>query len=836
MQTQYTDTQSHQNSQFRQFLPHLIVIGVFLIVAAVFCSPWLQGSKLLPHDVEQWLKMSKETRDFKAATGETSYWMNNVFSGMPSALTDPYYENNWFSKIKNKLILYTHGENMNPIMLFFWAMLGGYLLSLAFKVRPWLAAIAGIAFAFSTYNPIIIAAGHTTKFLDIAYVPGILAGIVFAYRGKYWVGAALAGIYTAFAIDAGHYQIIYYSLFAVVALVVCEFIIALKSGTLKKFFLASALLLVAGGLAVGTSSTRLLLTQEVTKYTMRGTEKELKSADDNHGLDKDYAFKWSNGVEETLALMVPNLFGGGHLLRISENNRDAQELAGMFKMKPSDLSGFSYWGPQQEDGFGGSVYFGVVIIFLAIFGIAVIRNPRKWWLVVASLLFIMISWGKNFSALNFTLFDYLPMMNKFRSPNMAVALASMLIPVLAVWGLNEVLTGKVSKEEAFKKLKTSLIATGIIFLIIFIAVFAMFDYTGAADTRIFGNVWSQVGSKVIEFRKGLAIKDFWRSLFFVLLAAVVLWMFIKDKINANVATIAMALIAALDILPVANRYLGSDKYLTPSEYDLAFAPRPVDREILKDKGYYRVLDLSRDLFNSADASYHHKTIGGYHPSKLQIYQDLILNHLGNLNSQVIAMLNGKYIIHSDRAGKLVVSQNPQALGNAWFVRNVKTVNTAEEEINALNAPSLNNPFDSTAGDFNAAETVIVRTTELDKLGNLTQLQTDSTATIELKSYSPMKLTYESNSSVDGIAVFSEIYYPLDWEAKIDGQTVPIARVNYVLRALKVPAGKHTIEMVYNTPKSVQTGDKIALASSIGLILFAGAGLFLHFRRKSQDEE
>lgn len=825
------EAKASSNVGLRRFLPHLIVLGVFLIVAAVFCSPWLQGNRLLPHDVESWLKMSKETRDYKEATGETSYWMNNVFGGMPSALTDPYYDNNWFSKIKNTLILYTHGENMNPIMLFFWAMLGGYLLALTFKVKPWLAAIAGIAFAFSTYNPIIIAAGHTTKFLDIAYVPGILAGIAMAYRGKYWLGAGIAGVYTAFAIDAGHYQIVYYSLFAVLALVISELVIALKRGRIKNFAIASALLLLAGGLAAGTSSTRLLLTQEVTKYTMRGTEKELETHAEDQGLDKGYAFKWSNGVGETMALMVPNLYGGGHLMKVNEDNDKAQDLMQTFRLQPQQLAGLAYWGPQQEDGLGGSIYFGAIIIFLAVFAVLVIRSPRKWWLVAASIFFIMLSWGKNFPALNYTLFDVLPMMNKFRSPNMAMALASMLVPVLALWGMNEVLTGKVSREEAFKKFKASIIATGVIFLILFVAVYSMMDYTGAMDPKMFGEAWSQVSGKVIDFRRSLASSDLWRSLFFVLLAAAVVFAFIKEKIKANVATIALALLIAIDMLPVAARYLGEDKYRSQSEYDMAFAARPVDQEILKDTSYYRVLDLSRDLFNSADASYHHKTIGGYHPSKLQIYQDLIQRHIGSLNSSVINMLNGKYIINADRSGKPVAFPNTAALGNAWFVQEVKTVKTAEEEITALNAPPLSAPNDSTKGDFNPATTVVVRESELEKLGGTSTLQADTAASIRLTSYSPMKLTYESNSSADGIAVFSEIFYPLDWEATIDGQKVPIARVNYVLRGIKIPAGAHKIEMVYNTPKSVKTGDKIALASSIGLLLLAGAGLWMHFRKK-----
>lgn len=822
---------------FKKYLPHLVVLGIFLVIAAFFCSPWLQGQKLLPHDVEQWLKMSKETRDYRDATGETSFWMNNDFAGMPSALTDPYSENNWFSKIKNATIFYKHGENMNPILLFFWAMVGGFLLALSLKIRPWLAGIAGVAFAFSTYNPIIIAAGHTTKMLDIAYVPGILAGMVLAYRGKYWIGAAIAGLYTAFALDAGHYQIIYYSLFAIMALSVSELVKAIKHKELKRFLIASAFLAAVAGLAAGTAASRLMLTQEVSQYTMRGDNKELQTEENDKGLDKDYAFKWSNGVEETFALMVPNLYGGGHLMKVNEHSDAAQDVMNTFRLQPAQLSGLAYWGPQQEDGLGGSVYFGIVIVFLAILSILVVRSHNKWWLVAASVLFIVISWGKNFAALNYLLFDTLPMMNKFRSPNMAMAITSMLFPILAVWALNDILTGKVSKEEAWKKVRMAFLITGGILLLVLIAIYSMMDFTGKMDPQIFGQSWAQVSSKIIAFRKSMASKDAWRSILFLLLATGVLWAFTKDKINTTVATVLIALLVIIDILPIANRYLGSDKYMDEAVYDARFAPRPVDKEILKDNTYYRVLDLSADLFNSADASYHHKTIGGYHPAKLQIYQDLIMNQLGGLNSAVVNMLNGKYIINPDQTGKkLMAIPNPGALGNAWFVSHIQKVKTAREEMDALNAPSLSNPADTGKGNFNPGQTVLVRESEMPKLGMESVPSVDSTAGIELTSYSPMKLTYKSKNAQEGIAVFSEIYYPLDWEAKIDGKTVPIARANYVLRALKIPAGEHTIEMIYNTPGSFAKGETITLICSIILLIFILAGLYFYFTGKQKSRK
>lgn len=818
-----------EKSFIQKLIPHFIILAIFLIIASVFCSPWLQGNKILPHDVEQWLRMSKESRDYKEATGNTAFWVNNNFAGMPNALTDPYYEGNLFGAIKNWGFFYQHGEVISPIFLFFWAMLGAYILGLALGFKKWIAAIAGIAFAFSSYNPIIIAAGHTTKMVDIAYFPGVLAGVLIAYRGKYLRGAALAGTFVAFSLAAGHYQIIYYSIFGVVALAVSELIKAIKNGQMKNFMVASAFLLVGAALAGGTSTSRIMLTEEVTEYTIRGNQKEMGDATENSakGLDKDYAFKWSNGIEETFALLVPNLYGGGHLMHFNDDNKLTVDT----RIPAASVSGISYWGPQQSDGLGGSIYFGAVIVFLFILSLLVVRSKDKWWMVAASLFFIMLSWGKNFSAFNFLLFDTLPMMNKFRSPNMAMSMASLFFPILAAWAVNDIVTGKLSKEELIKKLKLGFGITAGLLVVMLLAAYTMMDFVGAMDPTIFKDQWTQLSAKVIDFRRSLAVKDILRSLFFVIVAAAVLWMFLKEKMNAKFAIVGIAVLVVFDMLPIANRYLGADKYLDQNTYDRHFAARPVDNEILKDKTYYRVLDLSSDLFNSSTASYFHKTIGGYHPAKLQIYQDLIANQIGKMNSAVINMLNGKYIINPDPSGKLGVIPNPGALGNAWFVNEVKVVNTAQEEMQALNAPSLSNPNDSTAGSFNPAQTVIVRASELPKLDGGQIAAAPTGGKVELTSYSPDKMVYSSNNTSDGIAVFSEIYYPLDWEAKIDGKTVPIARVNYVLRGLKIPAGAHTIEMIYHTPQSFVKGERVALICSIVLILMIFGGFYLYFREQ-----
>lgn len=804
------------NSRFQKLVPHLIVLGIFIVVSFVFCYPVLQGDKLLAHDTYSWMGMSKEGRDYYNKTGENPLWANNMFGGMPQTMVYIEYKNNWFQKLSHIIQGVTVGEPTNPAMFFLLAMVSFYVLMCAMRIPRWLGVIGSLAFAFSSYNPIIIVAGHGTKMLDIAFLPGIMAGIILAYRGKYWIGGIVTGLFLCFYISEGHYQIMFYSLFLVLAMIISAFISAMRNGKIRQFLIASAVLAVVAALAAGTNATRLMMVPEYNKYSTRvGSELTNPEKDQNGGLDKSYAFNWSNGVEETLLIMVPNLFGG-------------------------TMDKAMYWGAQQEDGTGTPIYFGAVICLLTILSLSIIKSRHKWWLVVVSIFFIMVSWGKNFPALNYFLFDHFPLFNKFRSPNMAMSIASITFPILAMWGLKDFFAEKYSKEELWKKLKLSLIITGGLLVIILISTQTVMSYKGAIDDRIFGNNTAAL-EQVKEERQSAAASDAFRGLVFVLLAGGALWAYAKGKIKKEYAIAGIGLLVAFDEIPVANRYLNKDNYIDEMQYEAYFIPRPADAQILKDPDpYYRVFDVStrtntgdqRNVFNDASSSLFHKTVGGYHPAKLSVYQDLIEHQIGKLNSAVLSMLNTKYIIQDGPNGQAVASQYPFACGNAWFVSDIKWVKNADEEMSSLNAPSLADPQDTTKGNFQPLKTAVIRETFKNQMKHAA-VGKDSTAGIALTKYSPRGLEFESKNAQAGLAVFSDIWYPEGWTATIDGKEVPIIRADYVLRALQVPAGNHIIKFSFDS-KAYNEGERIALICSILLVLIIIAGVYFTMKTKRQE--
>lgn len=831
-----------QQEGFKKFLPHLMVIAIFIFLSCAFCYPSFQGMVLDQHDIKTWLWGSKEGRDYYTQTGENALWANNMFGGMPQALVTALPKNNWYDNLAHIITLSSRGGTSNPAVFFFIAMVSFYVLMMALRVNKWLGAIGAIAFAFSTYNPTIITAGHTTKMLDIAYIPGVLAGIIIAYRGKYLAGAALTGLFLALSFNAGHWQIVYYSLFLIGAMVLAMLVTAIREKQLKKWLLASGILIVAGAFAALTSASGLLQTEEYSTYSIRGGKGELTSdkKEKSTGLDRDYAFTWSNGAGEVFSILVPNIYGGSVKENIGEDSHFGQKLTEL-GASPDAVTQMTtraplYWGPQPI--LSGSVYYGAVICLLFVLSLFIIRSPYKWWLAGAALLLIFISMGKNFSALNYFLFNHFPYFNKFRSPNMALAIPSLVFSMLAIWALKDIFEEKITKEELWKKLKLSVIITGGICVIILIGTQSFFDYKGMRDEQMiqqYGEAGNAMVKALREDRASAAATDAFRSLIFILLAGGVLWAYSKNKLNKTISIAAIGLLVVIDILPVGHRWLNSNDYLDEDVYMAEnFQPSAADQQILQDKDpYYRVLDLSTDPFNDSKPSYFHKAIGGYHGAKLQIYQDLIENQLGRLNASVLNMLNTKYIIVPGQNNQPFPQQNPGALGNAWFVSEVKWVNSADEEMKALNAPAINNPGDSTAGNFNPATTAVIRNNYKDALGNYT-FGKDSSAYIRLapNGYSPLRLKFESNNSQNGLAVFSDIYYPIGWKATIDGKEVPIVRVDYVLRGLKIPAGKHTIEFSFHS-KAYEKGSTLALVGSVLLTLLIGAGLYTTFAKKKE---
>lgn len=831
-----------QQQGFKRFLPDLLVIAIFLIISCAFCYPAFQGNVINQSDSRTWLEGSTESREHYEKTGENAFWANNMFSGMPQNMLFIASKNDWYDKIDFTTKM---GENLkppNPAMYFILAMTGFFLLMNALKVNRWLGMIGAIAFAFSSYNPQIIVAGHTTKMLDIAYLPGILAGVIIAYRGKYFQGSALAGFLLAFSFNAGHWQIIYYGAITIGVLGIAKLVTAIKKGELKRWFLASLVLGLAAGLALMTCYTRLAMVREYEPYSMRGGKGELTTGGaekKSKGLEKEYAFRWSVGVGESFCLLVPNLYGGAMSENIGEDSHFGQKLSemGAQQQQIDQITAHAplYWGAQQETlNLAGPVYFGAVICLLFVLALLVVRSRYKWWIAGLSFFFILLAMGKNFPALNYFMFDHFPMYNKFRAPSMNLAVPSILFPVLAMWALKDIYQEKITREELWKKLRIAIGITGGLCLILFLATKMSFDYKGAADSQLeqqYGQAGPELMKALREDRADASSGDALRSLIFVLLAGGVLWAYSKGKVKKEMVIAGIGLLIAVDEIPVASRYLNKSNFMDETSYIESFQPSQSDRQILSDTDpYYRVIDLTTSPFNDPRASLFHKSVGGYHGAKMQIYQELIERQLGNLNYAVLNMLNTKYLIVPDQNRQPLVQKNPEAMGNAWFVNEVKWVKTADEEMNALNATSLNNPMDSTAGNFKPGQTAILRDTFRSNMSGYS-FGKDSAAYVRLapNGYGTWQIKFESNNSQNGLAVFSDIYYPIGWKATVDGKETPIMRADYVLRAVKVPSGKHTIEFTYSSP-AYHKGEKVTLAGSILLTLLIAAGLFFGIRQ------
>lgn len=831
-----------QQEGFKKYLPHLWAIGIFLVISCIFCYPALQGKVLDQHDTKSWLWSSKESRDFQDKTGHFPQWTNSTFSGMAQATPSGF---NWYGKVLN--VIFATVEK-TPVSFFVLAMVCFYLLASVMGLNRWLGILGAVAFAFSTYNPTAIAAGHNTKIIDLALLPGVLAGIVLAYKGKYWQGAAITGIFLALFLMANHLQIIFYSVFLVLAVSAAALVDALRKKEGARWFKASLVLVLAAASACLVNASGLLQTEEYSHYSIRGgtselTEKGVASREQSTGLDKEYAFSWSNGRAEVLSILVPNLYGGSSNENIGEDSHFGKKLAEMgaapdavdMMTRHSSL----YWGPQPM--LSGSAYFGAVVCFLFVLSLFVIRSPYKWWLAGAAVFFMLLSMGKNFAILNYFLFDHLPLFNKFRSPNMALSLSSVIFPLMGIWALRDIFEDRLSKEDLMKKLKLSLLITGGLCLLLLIATQTMMDYKGMRDDQMAQQYGGEAGKELVkalkEDRSSQAAGDAIRSLVFVLLAGGALWAYGKGKAGRNAVIAVLGVLIVIDLLPVGYRWMGTDNYLDPEEYQAQnFSPSPADAQILQDKDpYYRVFDLSSgDPFSDAKTSFFHKSVGGYSAIKMRIYQDLIEHQVGRLNSAVLNMLNTKYLIVPPQGQNQPpgVVPNSGALGNAWFVSQAQWVKTADEEMAALNAPPINNPGDTAGGLFNPGQTVVLRETHKDVLGNYT-FGRDSAAYIKLQpdGYAPDHLKFESNNSKDGLAIFSDIYYPLGWKATIDGKETPIVRADYVLRAIKVPAGKHAIEFIAGPTPAMVKGDRLTLIGSILLTLLLAAGIYFGLKKE-----
>ena len=797
------------------FSTHLVSLLIFIIAALLYFHPVLKGEKLSQSDITQHIGMAKEVNDYRITTGLEPYWAESAFSGMPTYQIGTYFPHDYLSYLDHLIRFLPR-----PADYLFLYFLGFYVLLLAFKVDWKLAIMGSLAFGFSTYLMIIFGAGHNAKAHAIAYMPLVIAGVVYVFKKQYLLGFTLTGLATALEIKANHPQMTYYLLFAIFILGIIELIEAIKNKQITQFTSQSLTIITAMLLAVGVNSTRLMATKEYSDFSTRGntaltvnsdgTPKEVTS-----GLSKEYITQFSYGISETYNLLVPRYMGGGTVESLDKNSNTYKYVSSI--ASPKQAEGFTkqvytYWGDQLI--VEAPAYVGAVIIFLFFLGIFLVKGKFKYWLVASTVFSILMSWGKNFELLTNFFIDYVPLYNKFRAVSSFQVIAELCIPLLGILAIKEFIFSKLSKEEKLEAVKKAFYVTsGLIIIGLFYAIsFSTFE--GLRDANY--SQYEGLLDAVIADRKSLLYSDSFRSLVLISVSFSILWLFLKQHINKTKVIIVFTLLILFDLVQVNLRYVNDDDFRQARKIDKPFRASSVDLQIQKDKSHYRVANFIGDPFQDGRTSYFHKSIGGYHAAKMGRYQDLIEFHLGKQNMQVYNMLNVKYFIIPDNDGKEQMQQNPNNNGNAWFIKNIKYVKSANEEIKALDS-------------LNTKTTVVINEKSLTTSVSYSK-ELDSLANINLVKYSLNALTYDSNSTKDEFAVFSEIYYKNGWNAYIDGELKPHLNVNYVLRGLEIPAGKHSIEFRFE-PKVIQTGSTISLLSYV-LLLLIPLGWFFYDKNKA----
>lgn len=808
--------------QFKTFWPHIIAILVFMLLTFMYFNPLWTGKVIKQGDVERFKGMSKEIVDYREHYHKEPLWTNGMFSGMPAYQISVIYPSN----LVRPLIQVSALGIIHPASIIFLCMLGFYFLLLSLKIDKLLASVGAIGFALSSYFIIIIEAGHNPKGYAIAYMAPVIMGILLTYRGKFWLGSALTAISLSLELAANHVQITYYLGILCGIIALGELVNAVVQKQIPNFLKASSLLIIAVILAILPNITNLLVTQEYSKFTIRGAS-ELTDEQHNKtsGLDRDYATQWSYGLGETFSLMIPN-FKGGQSKTIGDNpkalesvNPDMRQYVGQ--------STDQYWGDQPFTS--GPVYVGAVFCFLFVLGMIIIKDNMKWYLLAATLVAIMLAWGKNFMGLTNFFMDYIPGYNKFRAVSMTLVIAELTIPLVALLAVKEIVMHPTILNEKRKAFYIALSATAGLCLLFYImpGAFQEFFKTGEYENIVAQLKKGQASSEQIQmFMSGMESarisifkSDALRSFFLIIVSAALLFVYSVKQYSKNYLYIGLGIIILIDLWVVDKRYLNESNFITKASFDVDNAPSTADEMILKDTDpNYRVLNTTVSPFQDASTSYHHKSIGGYHGAKLRRYQDLYEKQISNNNMSVLNMLNTKYfIVQNQKTGDIIAQRNPSALGNAWFVKELKWVANPDSEITALT-------------HFNPATTAIVDK-KWEKEIQPQSFQFDSTASIKLTSYKADELIYQSKAQSPQCAVFSEIYYPLGWNVYIDGKVAPYFSVNYVLRAMVLPAGNHEIVFKFE-PETYYKGEKIALAGSLLLFLFIAAGIFMQFKSNS----
>ena len=819
----------------KKLLPDLIAILAFVLLSFAYFFPAdIENRILFQHDTAAGAGAGQEVKEYYEQTGERSRWTNSLFGGMPMYQIAPSYDSTkslqWVQKAYQLFL-------PDYVCLTFMLMLGFYILLRVFGIPVWLAGLGGIMWAFSSYFFILISAGHIWKFITLAYVPPTIAGIVLAYRGKLLWGGILTALFVALQITSNHVQMSYYFFFVILFFVGAYFEKAWRTKTLPQFFKASAVLIVAALVGIAANVSNLYHTYAYSKETIRGKSELVQTGDaakqTSSGLDRDYITQWSYGIDETLTLLVPN-FKGGASAALSQSETAMSKANPMYSSLYGSLT--QYFGTQPMTS--GPVYVGAFVLFLFVLGCFIVKGPLKWALIGATFFSIVLSWGKNFMPLTDFFIDYVPLYNKFRAVSSILVIAEFTIPLLAIFALKRLLEEPEILKQEKKPLGISLLLTAGIALLLAVAPGSIGSgYVPAQEAQMLQNAVNQqmipanelsgILANLEEMRAELVSSDALRSFIIIGIGCSLLWLYASGKLRSSLTIAGITILCLADMWGVNKRYLNDAQFVPHSIRTETFTKTNTDELILQDTSLdYRVLNFATSTFDDNNTSYWHKSVGGYHPAKLRRYQEMIEHHIspemqaaykaiatagGEMDSvdankfRVLNMLNTKYFIFpAGQQRQTVPILNPHAYGNAWFVNKVQYVNNANEEIDALDS-------------IIPTETAVVDARFKDVLKGTTESYKDSLSSIRLTSYAPNRLTYETNNAQDGIAVFSEIYYPDGWHVTIDGQPAELARADYILRTMHVPAGQHTIEMRFD-PTSLHVTEGIAYGALALLVI------------------
>lgn len=802
----------------KKVTPYLIALVTFVVVSLTYFSPVLEGKKIQQSDITQFKGSSKEIVDFRTENKTEPYWTNATFGGMPAYAVSAYYSYDFINKFDNLIRFLPR-----PADYLFLYFLSFFILLLVLKVDWKLAIIGSLGFGLSTYLIIILGVGHNAKAHAIAYFPLVLSGILLVFQRKYILGFVITAIAMALELSASHIQMTYYLLFVVLIYGIVQLIESIKNKEVPHFAKSVGILLIAVILAVGTNATSLLATSEYSKNSTRseseltinpdGSPKEITS-----GLSNDYITEYSYGIAETFNLFIPRFMGGTSHEEVKDSELQSfLQNAVNQGLNPDDANylmriSSMYWGDQPI--VAAPAYIGALFIFLFVLALFLVKGRLRNWLLAATIFSILMSWGKNFSVLTDFFINYVPLYNKFRAVSSIQVIAELCIPLLGILGLKELFSSEVKKEIKLNALKMATFIVGGLALIFTIGGTGLFTFETPIDLQINEQIAGYLDAITAD-RRTLFFNDSLRSLGLVFVFASVIWLFLKDKINKNIVLIGFAVLMLFDLVNVDKRYVNDDFFVSSRKVDIPFQASEIDKEILKDKSYYRVADFTKNIMTDGTTSYFHKSLGGYHAAKPRRYQELYDFQISKGNAEVINMLNTKYIIGGNEQGEISYQLNRYANGNAWFVSKIKVVENANAEIKAL--------------DSLLTKTEAVINSKLISSDFVTQYPLDSTASIKLISYKANELVYESKSSENQFAVFSEMYYKKGWNAYVDGVLTKHYNVDYVLRGMEIPKGNHKVEFKFE-PEVIKTGNTITLLSYFFLLIIPIGWFFIEKRK------